>query len=136
MVIRVCSHCGKKLQEGQARLVRFEAPARGCRQIRICSGHSSSCLECTLPPDSIKNISRALFVSIGNFCWQKNFSVVLLRFILCKHSSLFFTVSPRRETEGKKQAKAPFLPSSCLFSRSLANLIPMLLLDGLAFRLP
>ena len=48
---------------------------------------------------------------LGNFCWQKNFSAVLLRFILCKHSSLFFTVSPRGETEGKKQAKAPVPPS-------------------------
>ena len=116
---------------------RHEAPGRFGYILHLVD-KSSSGLECTVPPDSIENINRALFVSIGQF---------LLAEQLLRGPPSFYTLqtlfilldSVPKERIGGQEASGSGLPPSLVFIFTVArqsNPDAMLLLDGLAFRFP
>ena len=101
---------------------RHEAPGRFGYILHLVD-KSSSGLECTVPPDSIENINRALFVSIGQFFVGRrtsSWSSFVLYSANTPHSSSQCPRGEKRRARSKRKR-----PPSCLFSRSLANLIPM-----------
>ena len=89
-----------------------------------------------IPQTAEKILTEHYLFQLGNF---------LLAEELLRGPPSFYTLQtlftllhsvPEERNGGQEASESALFPPSCLFSRSLANLIPMLLLDGLAFRLP
>ena len=96
-----------------------EAPGRFGYILHLVD-KSSSGLECTVPPDSIENINRALFVSIGQF---------LLAEELLRGPPSFYTLqtlfillhSVPKERIGGQEASGSGLPLSLVFIFTVAR---------------